>query len=65
MVEKIDLSSWAKESTRRGETIEIYLVKEGKEQQEIVQIYINPQFLAGLLKVGILTNYCLIKARTV
>ena len=64
MVEKIDLSSWAKESARRHETIEVYLVK-GGDEQEVVQIAINPHFLAGLIKTGELTKHCLIKSKVV
>ena len=66
MTEKIiELTSWIKESVRRGETIETYLVKEGGEQQEVVQLAINPHFLAGLLKAGVLTKHCLIREKTI
>ena len=63
MFKEIELSGWCKESQRRGEKIEVFMVKEarGTNDQEVVQIAINPNFLAGLLKVGALTTRTLVR----
>ena len=54
----VDLSAWAKESQRRGELIEVYLVNRATE--EVIYTSTNPHFIAGVIKVGAIAPYKLV-----
>ena len=54
-MEKIDLVSWAKESKRRNELVETYLVN--RNTNEVIFVPINPHFIAGIVKFGLVGEY--------
>jgi hypothetical protein len=53
--EYLNLSSYVKESTRRGESIEMYMIN--RTTGDVISAPINPNFVAGILRTGILTSY--------
>ena len=59
--EPVELTSWVKESQRRGEEITAYLVNE--KTGEVVFCGINPNFIAGVMKYGETTNHKLVRSR--
>jgi len=59
MENPIDLRSWVKESNRRNEEIDVYMVNGGTK--EVVSVSINPHFIAGLMKWGEQAPYRLVK----
>lgn len=54
----VDLPTWVKESQRRGELVEVYLVN--RKTEEIIYTTTNPNFIAGVVKVGAIAPYKLV-----
>ena len=55
MLEDLTLSEWVKEAQHRKETIKVYQVNH--DTFEVVAVSINPNFIAGIVRTAVLTNY--------
>jgi hypothetical protein len=55
MISELTLSEWVKEAQHRKETVKVYLANH--TTQEVVAVSINPNFIAGIVKTAVLTNY--------
>jgi hypothetical protein len=52
---ELTLSEWVKEAQRRKEEVKVYLVNHNTK--EVVACSINPNFIAGIVKTAVLTDY--------
>ena len=55
MIQELTLSEWVKEAQHRKEQVKVYLVNH--LTKEVVAVSINPNFIAGIVKTAIMTNY--------
>lgn len=55
MIEELTLSEWVKGGQYRGEPVKVYLVNH--TTKEVVACTISPNFIAGIVKTAVLTNY--------
>lgn len=55
MISELTLSEWVKEAQHRKEQVKVYLVNH--TTKEVVAVSINPNFIAGIVKTAVLTNY--------
>ena len=55
MISELTLSDWVKMAQHKGEPVKVYLVNH--TTKEVVACSINPNFIAGIVKTAILTNY--------
>jgi len=54
----IDLPSYCKESQRRGELVEVYLIN--RKTNDVIYTATNPNFIAGVVKAGYKSSYKLV-----
>ncbi len=55
MIMELTLSEWVKKAQHRNEQVKVYLVNH--TSKEVVDVSINPNFIAGIVKTAVLTNY--------